>query len=157
MHPIPTIFCKWQWVCIGVKFVKTRIFYVQSWQIVQNQCCKTNWVCSLILIMISLSCEAHMTFREKTMHSLIPLNVIDLFTNVSPIYGCFFLLDLVAIHFTNLYLIMEFQYLESTLHSLVIATSDIPRTSCQVVRNNLFLNGMHNMSEPVYFLPSSRL
>ena len=32
---------------------------------------------------------------------------------------------------------MIFQYLESTLHTLVVAMSDKPRTSFQVVRNNL--------------------
>ena len=51
---------------------------------------------------------------------------IDLFTNVSQIYGCFFPQDLITIHFINMYLHvpMVFQYLESTLHTLVVATSD---------------------------------
>ena len=40
---------------------------------------------------------------------------IDLFTNVSQIYGCFFPRDLVTSHFINLYLTMVFQYLETTL------------------------------------------
>ena len=62
---------------------------------------------------------------------------IDLFTNVSQIYGCFFPRDLVTSHFINLYLTMVFQYLESTLHTLVVATLDKPWTSFQVVRNNL--------------------
>ena len=62
---------------------------------------------------------------------------IDLFTNVSQIYGCFFPQDLVTSHFINLYLAMVFQYLESTLRTLVVATSDKPWTSFQVVRNNL--------------------
>ena len=63
--------------------------------------------------------------------------LIDLFTNVSQIYRCFFPQDLVTSHFINLYLTMVFQYLESTLHTLVIATSDKPLTSFQVFRNNL--------------------
>ena len=45
---------------------------------------------------------------------------------------------------------MVFQYLESTLHTLVVATSDKPRTSLQAVRNNLCHNGMHKLSEQVY-------
>ena len=47
---------------------------------------------------------------------------LDLFTNVSQIYGCFFPWDLVMSHFINLYLTMVFQYLESTLHKLIVAT-----------------------------------
>ena len=62
---------------------------------------------------------------------------IELFTNVSQIYGCFFHPDLVMRHFINLYLTMVFQYLESILHALVVATLDKPQTSFQVVRNNL--------------------
>ena len=62
---------------------------------------------------------------------------IDLFTNVSQIYGCFFPRGLVTSHFINLYLTMVFQYLESTLHTLVVATWDKPLTSFHVVRNNL--------------------
>ena len=62
---------------------------------------------------------------------------IDLFTNVSQIYGCFFPRDLVMSHFINLYLTMVFQYLESFLYTLVVATLDKPQTSFQVVRNNL--------------------
>ena len=51
-------------------------------------------------------------------------NIYDLFTNVSQIYGCFFPRDLVTSHFINLYLtIMVFQYLESTVHTLVVATN----------------------------------
>ena len=45
---------------------------------------------------------------------------------------------------------MVFQYLESTLHILVVAMSDKPWTSIQVVRNNLCSNGMHKIREPVY-------
>ena len=67
----------------------------------------------------------------------LAISQIDLFTNVGQIYGCFFPLDLVTNHFINLHLTMVFQYLESTLHTLVVATSDKPRTSFQVVRNNL--------------------
>ena len=55
----------------------------------------------------------------------------------SQIYGYFFPWDLVTSHFIYLYLAMVLQYLESTLHTLVAATSDKPRTSFQVVRNNL--------------------
>ena len=55
-------------------------------------------------------------------------------------------------HFINLHLTMVFQYLESTLHKLVATTSDKPHTSFQVVGNNLFLNGMHKLSEPVYYI-----
>ena len=62
---------------------------------------------------------------------------IELFTTVSLIYGCSFPRDLVTSHFINLHLTMVFQYLKSTLHALVIAMSDKPRTSFQVVRNNL--------------------
>ena len=40
-------------------------------------------------------------YEERT-HS------INLFTNVSQIYGCFFPRDLVTIHFINLYLTMVF-------------------------------------------------
>ena len=76
---------------------------------------------------------------------------IDLFTNVSQIYGCFYPQDLVTRHFINLYLTMVFQYLEFTLHTLVVAMSDKPRISFQVVRNNLCQNGMHKISEPVYY------
>ena len=73
---------------------------------------------------------------------------IDLFTNVNQIYG--FpppppLGPIVTSHFINLYLKMVFQYLESTLHTLVVATSDKPRTSFQVVRNNICKNGMHTI------------
>ena len=56
--------------------------------------------------------------------------IIDLFTNVSQIYGCFFPRDLVTSHFINLYLTMVFQYLESTLHTLVVATLDM-LSGCQ--------------------------
>ena len=66
---------------------------------------------------------------------------IELFTTVSLIYGCFFPRDLVTSHFINLHLTMVFQYLKSTLHALVIAMSDKPRTS--YVK-------MHKISEPVY-------
>ena len=60
---------------------------------------------------------------------------MDLFTNVSQIYGiCFFPRDLVTSHFINLYLTMVFQYLESTLLTLVVATSDKPRSSFQDVK-----------------------
>ena len=45
--------------------------------------------------------------------------------------------DLVTSHFINLYRTIVFQYLESTLHTLIVATSDRPRTSLHVVRNNL--------------------
>ena len=62
---------------------------------------------------------------------------IDLFTNVSHIYGCFFPRDLVTSHFINLYLTMVFQYLEPTWHTLVVAMSDKPQTSFAVARNNL--------------------
>ena len=62
---------------------------------------------------------------------------IDLFTNASQIYGCFYPRDLVTSHFINLYLPMVFQYLEYTLQTLVVATLDKPQTSFQVVRNNL--------------------
>ena len=44
----------------------------------------------------------------------------------------------------------KFQYWESTVHTLVVATSDKPRTSFQVVRNYLCSHGMHKISEPVY-------
>ena len=44
---------------------------------------------------------------------------------------------------------MVFQYLESTLHTSVVATSDKPRTSFQVVRNNLCYYGTHKIREPV--------
>ena len=64
------------------------------------------------------------------------INSIDLFTNVSQIYGCFFPRDLVTSHFINLYL-MIFQSLQSTLLILDVAMSDKPWTSFQVVRNNL--------------------
>ena len=49
---------------------------------------------------------------------------------------------------------MTFQYLESTLHTLVVAMSDKPRTSFQFVRNNLCWNGMHKISEPVWWTSS---
>ena len=76
---------------------------------------------------------------------------LDRFTNVSQIYGCFFPRDPVTSHIIELYLTMMFQYLESTLYTLVVAMSDKPRTSFQVVRNNLCENGMHKISEQVYF------
>ena len=44
---------------------------------------------------------------------------------------------------------MVFQYLESTLHTSVVATSDKPRTSFQVVRNNRCYYGTHKIREPV--------
>ena len=37
-------------------------------------------------------------------------------------------------HFINLYLTIVFQYLESTLHTLVVAKSDIPQTFGQAFR-----------------------
>ena len=80
--------------------------------------------------------------------------LIDLFTNVNQIYGGFLPRDLVTSHFIYLYLTMVFQYLESTLDTLVVATSDKPRTSFQVVRKNLCYNGMHKISEPVYYVVS---
>ena len=46
---------------------------------------------------------------------------------------------------------MVFQYLESTLHTLVVAISDKPQTSLQVVRNSLCENGIHEISESVYW------
>ena len=52
-------------------------------------------------------------------------------------YGCFFSWDRVTSHFINLYLTMVFQYLESTLHTLIVATWDKPQTIFQVVRNKL--------------------
>ena len=71
----------------------------------------------------------------------------------STISGSFFEQDLVMSHFISLYLTMVFQYLESTLHNdtLVVDMSDKPQTSFQVVRNNLCYNGMHRISEPVYW------
>ena len=52
-------------------------------------------------------------------------NTIDLFTiNVSQIYGYFFPRDLVTSHFINLYLTIVFQYVESTLHTFIVAMSD---------------------------------
>ena len=54
-----------------------------------------------------------------------------------PVHYCFFPRDLAMSHFINLNLTMVFQYLESTLHTLVVAKSDKPQTSFQVVRNNL--------------------
>ena len=42
-------------------------------------------------------------------------------------------------HFIHLLLSMWFLLLVSTLHTLVVATSDKPRTSFAVVRNNLLL------------------
>ena len=41
----------------------------------------------------------------------LPHRTIDLFTNVSQMYGCFFPQDLVTSHFINLYLTTVFQYL----------------------------------------------
>ena len=78
-----------------------------------------------------------------------------LFTiNVSQIYGCFFPRGLVTSHFINLHVhvgtyivTMVFQYLESTLHTLVVATSD-KLSGCQ---EQPLLNGMHKISEPVYY------
>ena len=49
---------------------------------------------------------------------------IDLFTNVSQIYGFLPPREPLTSHFINLYLTMVFQYLESTLHILVVAMSD---------------------------------
>ena len=69
------------------------------------------------------------------LYNEIPLYFeIDLFTNVHQIYGCFFPRDLVTSHFINLYLTMVLQYLESTLHTLIVAMSDKPWTRFQVVR-----------------------
>ena len=48
--------------------------------------------------------------------------------------------DLVTRHFINLYLTIVFQYWESTLHTCIVAMSDKPWTSFQVVRNNLCSN-----------------
>ena len=76
---------------------------------------------------------------------------IDRFTSDSHMYGCFFPRELVTSYFINLYLAMVFQYLESFLHTLVVATSDKPWTSFQVVRNFRCWNGMHKISEPVYW------
>ena len=45
---------------------------------------------------------------------------------------------------------MVFQYLESALHTLVVAASDKSRTRFQVVRSNLGYNGMHIIGEPAY-------
>ena len=74
---------------------------------------------------------------QKNYENSIKL-ILDPFTNyVSQVYGCFFPGELVTSHFINLYLTMVFQYLESTLHTLVVATSDKPQTSFQVIRNNL--------------------
>ena len=50
---------------------------------------------------------------------------------------------------------MVFQYRESMLHTLAVATSDKPRTSFQVVRNNLCRNDMYKISEQVYTLLKS--
>ena len=53
---------------------------------------------------------------------------------------------------------MVFQYLESTLHTVVVAMLDKPQTSFQVVRNNLPYNGMQklvNLSIGKYFSPYS--
>ena len=59
-----------------------------------------------------------------------------------------FLGELVMSHFINLYITMVFQYmyLESNLHTLVVATLD-KLSGCQ---EQPLLNGMHKMSEPVY-------
>ena len=54
---------------------------------------------------------------------------IDLFTNVSQIYGCFFPRDLVTSHFINLYLTMVFQYLESTLHDISCCNVAVAQTT----------------------------
>ena len=76
---------------------------------------------------------------------------IDLFINVSQIYGCFFPRDLVTSHLTCTQQ-WYFNTPESTLHyTLVIATSDKP-TSFQVVRDNLCWNGMHKGSEPTFWM-----
>ena len=77
---------------------------------------------------------------------------IDWFT--IQIYGCFFSRDLVTSHFINLYLTMVFQYLESTLHTLVVAMSDKPWASklsgCQeqslIKRHAKYLNMLVNQS-----------
>ena len=53
------------------------------------------------------------------------LNVVREYTcslNVCQIYGFFFPRDMVMSHFINLFLTIVFQYLESTLHTLVSAT-----------------------------------
>ena len=76
---------------------------------------------ALIKIPLLQACEV----VELSLFELF-MFTIDLFTNVSQIYGCFFPRDLVMSHFINLYLTMVFQYLESTLHTLglLVATSD---------------------------------
>ena len=79
-----------------------------------------------------MHCLLHGNF-DKLLSTL----VIDHITNVSQIYGCSFPRDPVTSHLSNLYLTMAFEYLETTLHTSVVATSDKPRTSLQVVRNNL--------------------
>ena len=53
--------------------------------------------------------------------------------------GYFFCLSPVISHFIHLLLSMWFLLLVSTLHTLVVATSDKPRTSFAVVKNNLLL------------------
>ena len=61
-------------------------------------------------------------------------------------YNVFILMDIssaglspVISHFIHLLLSMWFLLLVSTLHTLLVATSDKPRTSFAVVKNNLLL------------------
>ena len=64
-------------------------------------------------------------------------NSIDPFTKLKSNLWMYFPQDLVTSNVINLYLTMVYQYLESPLHTLVVAMSDKPQTSFQVVRNNL--------------------
>ena len=135
---------------------------------VLKYCLKHDWFCGMLYVFcngkLSLARRSSMRFlcnvmccdyRQNCIESkwspiahldklhLAQSSAIDLFTiNVSQIYGCFFPWDLVKSHFINLYLTMVYKYLESTLYTLVVATSDKliriwARTSFQVVGNNL--------------------
>ena len=73
---------------------------------------------------------------------------IDLFTNVSQIYGCFFPRDLVTSHFINLYLTMVFQYLETTL--LLYRTNLGQAFRLSGITFVKMVYRMHKISEPVY-------
>ena len=61
------------------------------------------------------------------------------FCNVFKLMDISSALSPVISHFIQLLLSMWFLFLVSTLHTLVVATSDKPRTSFAVVKNNLLL------------------
>ena len=70
----------------------------------------------------------------------MPCLPINQFTNHIQIYGFFFLGGLVTSYSISLFIMNTFQYLESNLHTLVVAILGKPRESSQVVNNKNCLN-----------------